>query len=175
MAPVIINWSFSCGHQFTKKIITNNPSRETKTSSLQCPECTEMENQTRSLAREKEELKKKKEDAARDQEKNALALYQAQAAFIAKQIEDDGGDPQFGTECQRMLENCKVLWAGKAKTAGTKVENKPPQLPSSSCLIELWDSKIKSADAKMTLLSDTSLLLQSRELALQGSRSRMWE
>jgi hypothetical protein len=169
MAPVIINWSFSCGHQFTKEIVTNNPSREIKSSALQCPECTEMENQTRSLAREKEESKQKKEEAARDQEKDAVTLYQAQATFMKKQIEDAGGDEEFKTECKKMLENCKILWAGKVRKAESKGENKQSELPSAGSLLELWAAKIKSADDKISLLLDAECVLRDREFGTHGT------
>jgi uncharacterized membrane protein AbrB (regulator of aidB expression) len=34
MASVIINWSISCGHHFTKKVVTDNSSDEIKSSTL---------------------------------------------------------------------------------------------------------------------------------------------
>jgi hypothetical protein len=55
---------------------------------------------------------------------------------------------------EKILENCKILWAGKVKMAESKAESKPADLPSLGALkiIELWAAKIKSADELLSLL-----------------------
>jgi len=111
----VIKWTFSCGHEIKQALAQVWPTDQhrvtNKTSTLKCPECTETENQAQSLAREQDELKQKKAEAARGHEKNAIILYQTQAAFITKQIEDDGGDQGFRDECTKILTKCKLLWA----------------------------------------------------------------
>jgi hypothetical protein len=168
MSQSIIKWNFSCGHEATQYFAgANPPSNATRNSTLMCPACAENDIQAQKLIREQEDLDRKKEEAARGQEKNAVTLYQAQATFMTKQMEDAGGDEEFRTECKKMLENCKILWAGKVRTAESKGENEQSEVPSAGSLIELWAAKIKSADEKLCLLLDATRILRDQE---EGTR-----
>jgi hypothetical protein len=104
-----------------------------------CPICAEAEEQM--------QVKEKK---ARELEQNAVTRYEAQATIIKQQIVDAGDDQELRDHPVKILENCKVLWAGKVRTAESKVENKPLDRPNSGSLVECWGSKIKCAPQRTT-------------------------
>jgi hypothetical protein len=170
MPQAVIKWNFFCDHEVTQYFAgADAASTATQNSTLMCPAWTENDIQAQALIREHEDLDRKKEEVARDQEKNAVILYQAQAAFMKKQMEDAGSDEEFKAECKKMLENCKILWAGKVRTAESKGENKQSELPSAGSLLELWAAKIKSADDKISLLLDAECVLRDREFRTHGN------
>jgi hypothetical protein len=139
MSPSL-SWQFSCGHVF---YLVGGKAKSKKNFAQPCPNCVEAQEETR-----------EKEKKAHELEQNAIKRYEAQATIIKQQIADAGDDKELREHSEKILENCKILWAGKVKMAESKAESKPADLPSLGALkiIELWAAKIKSADELLSLL-----------------------
>ena len=124
------------------------PDEGTQTPTAKCPECVESESTKQKEIREslsaKEEDARNREEAARcrvgaernaaakalERDAQALEVYRSQASTIQKHIDNAADNEELRVNLQKMLENCKVLWAEKIKKAEISAVEKPIQLQS---------------------------------------------
>jgi len=194
---VITTWKFACSHECTQE--KSNPcplpfpfgsgsrlERRTKSSTQQCPECTEAYENNHKAEREAAR-KKAEEDAAlqpfvqatlrqmhecmqeakaKKQEAKSLAIYKSQVVSIEKHIGEAADDEELRAELTVMLKNCKLLWASKVKKA--VMEGKDLALTGTSSKPEL-----RNKLEKVTLMMDGAEFLKDKLEKINLMRDRV--
>lgn len=122
--------------------------------------------QTRELLRAKEEAARKREEDARrkvEEERNAAAkalerdllaleVYRSQASTIQQHIDNAADNGELRVNLQKMLENCKVLWADKIKKAEMGAVKKPIQLQSQVFMLKDRLEKVQLMAGRASIL-----------------------
>jgi hypothetical protein len=195
---VITTWKFACSHELTQEK-SNRPAspspflygggrleRRAKSSTQQCPECTEAyENNHK--AEQEAARKKAAEDAAlqpfvqatlrqmhecmqeakaKKQEAKSLAIYKSQVVSIEKHIGEAANDEELRAELTIMLKNCKLLWASKVKKA--VMEGK--DLASTGTISK---PELRNKLEKITLMMDGAEILKDKLEKINLMRDRV--
>jgi hypothetical protein len=172
-----VTWKFTCLHTFTQeKQDFRSPFESlrftTKIFTQKCPECAEADEdkykEEREAIRAKEEALRQKEEEKRrkaakafEHQTQALEVYKAQAITIQKHIDSAGDNAELRGDLNKMLDNCKFLWANKVKKAMTEAKEPAPTETLGKVLL-------KDKLEKVRLLSLRAKTLRDQERAKQG-------
>ena len=116
--------------------------------------------------RAKEEADRNREEAARrrvEDERNAAAkslerdaqaleVYRSQASTIQQHIDNAADNEELRVNLQKMLKNCKVLWADKIKKAEVGAVKKPIQLQSQVFMLKDRLEKVQLMAGRASIL-----------------------
>jgi hypothetical protein len=196
---VIYTWNFTCGHSFTQTKDGLSPrsslfgfesDQQYKSSSEKCPECVESEStkqkEIRESLRAKEQAARNREEAARrrvEEERNAAAkalerdaqaleVYRSQSSTIQQHIDNAADNEELRVNLQKMLENCKVLWAEKIKKAEISAVENPIQLQSQVFILKDRLEKVGMMAARARILLNQE---NARKLLVKPERMEKLE